>query len=125
MNMLFSTSTEFLSVPAETVVYIKADGNYSTIKVAEGSEYVLTLQLGMIERRIAEMNVSEVSQFFRIGKSLIINKDFITLINPVRQKLVLSDCRSFRYELTASKESLKKLKALLEGKEEEEKEYEE
>lgn len=50
-ELLFFTSTEFIRVPADAVVFITADGNYSAITLAHGSRYVLTLQLGQIERR--------------------------------------------------------------------------
>ena len=56
-------------------------------------------------------------RFIRIGKSLIVNRDYIAFINQVRQKLILSDCRSFRYEVSASKEALKALKELIEKEE--------
>ena len=45
---------------------------------------------------------------------MIVNRDFITYINPQRQKMVLSDSLSFRHEASASKEALKALKELLE-----------
>ena len=54
------------------------------------------------------------NRFIRIGKSLIVNREFIAFINPVRQRMVLSDCRTFRHEVSASKEALKALKELLE-----------
>lgn len=98
----------------DTVVYIAADGNYSVITMAEGGNFVLTLQLGQIERRIAEMLDYDDNRFIRIGKSLIVNCDFIAFINPQRQKMILSDGRTFRHEVSASKEALKALKALLE-----------
>lgn len=56
-------------------------------------------------------------RFIRIGKSLIVNRDFIAFIHPVRQKMILSDCRSFRHEVSASKDALKALKELLEKEE--------
>lgn len=115
MSLLyFSTSSELLRLPAGNLVYIKADGNYSCITVADGEEYVLTMQLGQIERRIQEMVDERDPRFIRLGKSLIINTDFITLINPVRQRMVLSDGRTFRYETSASREALKALKDLIE-----------
>lgn len=117
MNMLrrlvFTTSTEMLRVLPDTVVYITADGNYSTITMVDGGNFVLTLQLGQIERLIAEMLDSNDNRFIRIGKSLIVNRDFIAFINPPRQKMVMSDGRTFRRELSASKEALKALKELL------------
>lgn len=113
-DLLFFTSTELLRVPADAVVFITADGNYSAIKMADGSDYVLTLQLGQIEKRIAEMVDSDDNRFIRIGKSLIVNREFITFINPSRQKLTLSDGRTFRHDLSASREALKALKELIE-----------
>lgn len=102
-------------MPADAVVYIAADGNYSVITMADGGSYLLTLQLGQVERRIAAMpEAIEGDRFIRIGKSLIVNRDFIAFINPSRQKMILSDCRTFRHELTASKEALKALRELLE-----------
>ena len=97
-RLIFTTSTEIVRVPADTVVHITADGNYSAINMADGGCFVLTLQLGQIERRIADM----------------LDRDYIAFINPPRQKMVLSDCRTFRHEVSASKEALKALKELLE-----------
>ncbi|MCH5231410.1 MAG: LytTR family transcriptional regulator [Muribaculaceae bacterium] len=116
-NLLFSTSTELIRVPTEAVVFISADGNYSSIKMADGGEYVLTMQLGQMEKRISEMVDPNDNRFIRIGKSLIVNREFITLINPTRQKIILSDGRTFRHELSASKEALKALKELIEKEE--------
>lgn len=113
-RLIFTTSAELLYVPVDVVVYITADGNYSAITMADGGNYVLTLQLGQIERRIAGMLDENDNRFIRIGKSLIVNRDFISFICPSRQKMVLSDCRSFRHEVSASKEALKALKELIE-----------
>lgn len=113
-RLVFTTSTEILRVLPETVVFITADGNYSVITMADGGNFVLTLQLGQIERRIAEMLDQDDNRFIRIGKSLIVNRDFIAFINPPRQKMILSDGRTFRHDLTASREALKALKELLE-----------
>lgn len=116
-RLIFITTTEIVRVPAEPVVFITADGNYSAITMADGETFVLTLQLGQIERRIAEMLDKDDHRFIRIGKSLIVNHDFIAFIHPVRQKMILSDCRSFRHEVSASKDALKALKELLEKEE--------
>lgn len=114
---MFATSAEMVRVAPESVVYITADGNYSAITMADGERFVLTLQLGHVERRIAEMLDADDGRFIRIGKSLIVNRDYIAFIHPVRQKMILSDCRSFKHEVSASKEALKALKELLEKEE--------
>lgn len=116
-RIVFTTSTEIVRVPAESVVFFTADGNYTTLTTADGEDFVLTLQLGQIERLLAErLDVSD-NRFIRIGKSLIVNRDFIAFIHPSRQKMVLSDCRNFRHEVSASKEALKALKELIEKEE--------
>lgn len=116
-RLIFITTTEIVRVPSDNVVFITADGNYSAITLADGENFVLTSQLGQIERRIAEMLDKDDHRFIRIGKSLIVNRDFIAYIHPVRQKLILSDCRNFRHEVSASKDALKALKELLEKEE--------
>ena len=116
-RLVFTTSAEIVRVPPDSVVFISADGNYSAITMADGESIVLALQLGQIERRIAEMLDKDDHRFIRIGKSLIVNCDFIAFINPVRQKMILSDCRNFRHEVSASKEALKALKEHLEQEE--------
>ena len=113
-HLVFTTTTEIVRVPADAVVYVAADGNYSAINLADGGSFVLTLQLGQIERRLSEMLDVNDNRFIRIGKSLIVNRDYIAFINPPRQRMILSDCRSFRHELSASREALKALKELLE-----------
>lgn len=115
--IVFSSSTEIIRIPTDAVIYITADGNYSSIHTVDGEYFVLTLQLGQIERRLAEMLDKDDHRFIRIGKSLIVNRDYIAFIHPVRQKMILSDCRNFKHEVSASKEALKALKELLEKEE--------
>lgn len=113
-RLVFNTSTEVLRVPADAVVFVTADGNYSALTTADGEDFVLTMQLGQIEKRLAEMLDDNDNRFIRIGKSLIVNRDYITFINPTRQKLLLSDCRTFRQEVSASKDALRALKEYVE-----------
>ena len=108
--LLFSTSTELIRLSADTVVFVTADGNYSVITTVDKNKYVLTLQLGQVEKVVAEMIEPTDNRFVRIGKSLIINTEFITMINISRQKLTLSDGKTFKHELMASREALKLLK---------------
>ena len=76
---------------------------------------VVTLQLGQVERLIANQLTSGNTDFIRIGKSLIINRQYINYINIQKQQLALSDGKSASIMLTASKEALKQLKDLLVG----------
>lgn len=53
-RIVFTTSTEIIRVPPDSVVYFTADGNYTTLTTADREVFVLTLQLGQIERQLAE-----------------------------------------------------------------------
>ncbi|HBC21516.1 MAG TPA: hypothetical protein DC009_05445 [Porphyromonadaceae bacterium] len=113
-QLLFSTSVELVKVPADAVVYITAQGNYSLVKTAGGDEYLLTKKLGDVESRLSSMTDNNRCSFVRIGKSLIINCNFISYIHTAQKKLVMSDSRTFRHELSASREALRLLKEVLE-----------
>ena len=55
--------------------------------------------------------------FIRIGKSLIINRNYIYYINIPKQQLVLSDARTVSHRVSASKDALRQLKELVEKEE--------
>lgn len=111
--IVISTTSEVLRVSPDSLVYIAADGNYSVITTVIGASHVVTMQLGQMEHHLAEMLDTDDTRFVRIGKSLIVNQDYITYIHPQKQKLRLSDSRTFAFDLTASKDALKSLKQLI------------
>lgn len=112
--LIISTSTDLLRLAAEDVVFVSSDGNYSTFMLAYGDSRVVTMQLGQIVRLIEHQLEREGAKYVRIGKSLIINRDYIQYINIPKQQLVLSDGKMNSYTQTASKEALKQLKELIE-----------
>ena len=64
----------------------------------------------MIAEQLPELS----RQFVRIGKSLIINLNYVYYIHVPKQQLILVDGQQNRYTLSASKEALKALKELIE-----------
>lgn len=116
-SIVFSTSTETVRIPLDAVIYITADGNYSAITMADGKGFTLTLQLGQIEQILEHKLEPQDNRFIRIGRSLIVNRDFIAFINPQHQKMILSDCKNFTFELSASKDALRALKELIDMEE--------
>lgn len=52
-RLVFSTVSEMVRVPSDALVFVTADGSCSAITMADGKNFVLTLQLGQIELRIA------------------------------------------------------------------------
>lgn len=117
--LIISNTAELVRLCAEDIVSIEADGNYSTLYVVGEEKRVVLFQLGQLERMMGEQLAEEAEAFIRIGRSLIINRNYIYYINLNRQQLLLRDPNGRRYEtLKVSHESLRKLKELIEGKEE-------
>ncbi len=112
--LAISTSIDLMRAAADEIVFISSDGNYSSFVFTYGESRVVTMQLGQVERLLAVQLTHSGADFIRIGKSLIINRNYISYINLPKQQLVLSDGRSTSHSLTASREALKQLKELIE-----------
>ena len=111
-SLTFSTSGELIRVPSEAVVLITADGNYSVVTLADGSEYVLTLQLGQIERKLMDFVTSSDNRFIRIGKSLIINREYISFIYPAsREHLPTLSSHSYSWLFPSKTDSFQPMPA--------------
>ncbi|MDR2146463.1 MAG: LytTR family transcriptional regulator DNA-binding domain-containing protein [Tannerella sp.] len=114
--LIIVNQDELVRVSPDRIVYIVSDGNYSTIILTDAEKRVFTINLGMFQQLIESQLKTDASQFVRVGKSLIINRNYIYYICPSRQQIILSD-KDFqkRFELTASKEALKLLKTVIES----------
>ncbi len=111
--LVISTSNELVRVSIERVVYITSDGNYSTLVLTNKDERVFSFNLAAFQKIIEQQLKTDAQIFIRIGKSLIINRNYIYYINASKQQLVLSDMNfNHSFMLTASKEALKQLKEL-------------
>ncbi len=119
-HLTISTANEIVRILPDSIVCITSDGNYSNLIQVDNVIRMVTCQLGQIESMIHDQRIeTERSHFIRIGKSLIVNSRYIYYINVSRQKLILSDARTFTHDVSASREALKQLKDYLEkeGKE--------
>lgn len=113
--IVISKGTELLRIPADRLVYISADGNYSNIVTQDNRSKMVSFQLGQIEDLIGDQLGDSGNNFIRLGRGLIINLDFVYSIDIAKQQLVLSDCLDCYHELSASREVLIKLKAYLDA----------
>ena len=111
--IIISTSNDLVRIAQDKVVYISSDGNYSTLIQSDGDARLITFQLGQVERLIADQ-LGSGNAFIRIGKCLIVNRNYIYYINVSKQQLILSDNNNSKLTVSASKEALKQLKELLE-----------
>ena len=109
-HLIVSKGTELMRFPLDKIVYVSSDGNYSNLTTVDNRTSLLSMQLGQVEALIATQLGSSGAIFIRVGRGLIINKDYIHSIDISKQRLVLSDCDRCRHELNASREVLVKLK---------------
>lgn len=113
--LVISKGTEMLRVPACRLVYVSADGNYAYVVTQDNKKQIVSFQLGQVEDMIGEQLGEDGGNFVRLGRGLIINTDFVYLIDIAKQRIILSDCVHCFHELTASREVLIKLKAYIDA----------
>lgn len=114
--LIISNANELVRIKPERVVYVKSDGNYSTMVLHDKTEQVFTMNLVQCQQLMEEQLGTEAMTFIRLGKQLIVNRAYIFKINPYKQQLLMSNMQvNIAFELSASKEALKQLKALIES----------
>lgn len=111
-RLKISTSVGLFRVPTEDIAYIEASGNYCDVHLFNGEAVTMTFQLHYFVEALGQLRQNF---FVRVGKSLIVNKNFVYGINITSQDLKLMDHRMNQtFRLNASKEALKELKSILE-----------
>ena len=111
-----TTNSEIIRIPTDEIIFIKGDGNYSDIFLANGKKENVISQLHDLMDKLTALNYSP---FCRVGKSLTINRDYIFNVNPGLQRIILSNSRLEKDILIkASKDALKNLKEKLDTEEE-------
>ena len=113
--IIIDKGTTFHSIAISHLVYVKADGNYTDFFMRDAkTQFSLTMQLGEVEDIINKTR--GVTNFARVGRSLIVNLDYVRSIDLSKDKFVLSDNLLFREELEASHIALTSLKAAVEDR---------
>jgi two-component system LytT family response regulator len=77
-----NTRTGTVFINPSTILYCKAEGNYTTICTGE-KEYLCSLNLGKLQEQLSS------GEFIRIGRSLIINFEYITLLDRKKSAITL------------------------------------
>lgn len=113
-TLILSNNNELLRLLPPDIVAITADRNYSEIITADGDHRTVVFQLGAIESQIATQLGSESTQFIRIGRSCIINRNYIYFINLARKQIILKSPNGKQHSLDAGHDALHQLKMFLE-----------
>lgn len=109
----FNSRDELQRIEVSKIVYCEADGNYTDIVMVNKLRASILMNLGEMEKALAAQLGSEAQMFMRIGKRFIINLQYVYSINVLKQQLILSDYDHFAFQVTISKEALKKMKELM------------
>ena len=113
--LILTNNNEVVRVSLERIVYISSEGNYTTMVLINKETHLFSFNLATFEKIIEQQLGTYAQIFIRLGKSLIINANYIYYINVSKQQITLSDtCFEEKFTMTASKDALKALKAILE-----------
>lgn len=112
--LIIKTRDELLRMRISNILYLEADRNYTKLLLTEGIQFTFAINIGKIERMLDIQASDSGSQLVRVGKSYIINKNYILQINLPKQKLLLLVPGSKPRELIVPREPLKALKESLE-----------
>jgi len=112
--LIIKTRDELLRIKNNDILYLEADRNYTKLLLTEGIQFTFAINLGKIEEMLTSQIRDSKSMLIRVGKSYIINKNYILQINLPRQKLLLLPPSGKPRELVIPKEPLKALKETLE-----------
>jgi two-component system LytT family response regulator len=101
-RLRFNTLNGFYIVELEDIVFVKADGNYSELHMRDGSFKLITSNMAKIE------SLLDMKIFCRIGRSIIINTDFLTQVDRRKGTCILTTGQS-ELTLPISKKRIKEL----------------
>lgn len=101
-------------VATEEIVYVRADGNYSDLMLTNGRSRKMTFQIHFFDDVFKQLHRN---MFVRVGRSLIVNKRYIYVINLTDQMMSFSgqQIKSEIAPVRVSREALKMLKEQLEN----------
>lgn len=111
--LVFNSRDELVRMDITTIVYFEADGNYTQIVTVNKLKASVLMNLSQMIKALDEQLGEDAQLFMRIGKRFIINFRFIYQINVLKQTLVLSDGSRFAFQLSVSKDALRKVKELM------------
>ena len=89
MVLTIKNKSEVLYLPLSNILYVQADGNYCNIYLADGGVLnTLTYQRAEIAKMMDEQIPEDIRKWFvLVGKSYMVNTDYVLRIQPSRQLL--------------------------------------
>ena len=113
MKYYINTRNGLRIIELDEVVYLKADGNYTSFYYADGKVRTELSCLSAFADKIASLyeTVGQPSPFYRMGRSYLINTSHISVVNF--QSLLLSFRQEDVKPISSTKNILKELRDYL------------
>lgn len=112
-KLCINSRDELYVLDLDKVAYMQANGNYTRIVYMEGMETIVSLGLSKMETMIKIVTPKDTrSPFVRLGRSHIINQNYLSHINLLKQRLTLSDNQIHTIVINMPKALLKAYKEL-------------
>jgi two-component system LytT family response regulator len=105
--MRFRSSNGLILLREDDITFVRADGNYSEMGLANGNREDIFERLGEIEAKLPKGN------FERFGKSFIINKKYIRRLN-FKKNIIQMSTPQITFDIEAPSVVIKLLKKQLE-----------
>lgn len=111
--LYLNSRDELYRLDINCLAYFEGDGNYTNFYLLNGKKGTVLMNLLQMQNLLSKSLQEDARIFARIGKSLIVNLNYVYRISIARQKVVLTDGKQpTSFELHASREALINLKAL-------------
>ena len=110
-KLCLNARDELLIIDLEKIAFFQTNGNYTHLNYILGETHLLTIGLSKVEDLIRITWPKDTpSPFVRLGRSLIINQNYLSEISVLKQKITLSDREQHSYSLSVPKPLLKEYK---------------
>ena len=76
-HLIIKTRDELLRLRINNILYLEADRNYTRLLLTEGIQFTFAINLGRIEEMLNKQTAGSNSPLVRVGKSYIVNKNYI------------------------------------------------
>ena len=111
--LFFTSRDELQRIEVSKIVYFESDGNYTDIVMVNKLRASILMNLGEMEKTLALQLGEGARTFMRIGRRFVINLQYVYSINVLKQQLILSDYDHFAFQISISKDALRKVKDLM------------
>lgn len=101
-KLIFRNTSGVVFIDPSEIVYIEAAGNYSVFHLCNGKTETVTMLLGRVEEQLTG------EAFFRIGRSIIINLDYLKKINTRQSQCILTK-NGFEFKCDISRDKVSEL----------------